>query len=273
MIITRSGFFKRGYNLSAPPGGGYYPNKPSNYGLNGKITEIDFSQLIPFTPPYNQDCPIPGLPSWAAIYQDTGADPSHWSLLSDPTATQSPPGVWKAQWTAGVYPSTHGLGNIFTSPAFGTSGRVYASMVTKFDYVDQNDWHPISNKWVNIECNASQLLMQLKEGSYYRHVEELSFTNGSWWGDDNPVPGENHLGAQVSNIVVPINAWNQIELLIDIPLGIIKVWQNNVLTSSYTPPFVSNEINTFGFNAFRGGGGETLLHNIAWNYDHFYLAW
>ena len=141
-----------------------------------------------------------------------------------------------------------------------------------FDF-DASQWHPISNKFVNIEGNNSLLLVQLNEGGNWRHAEELGFSGASFWVDNSVRAGELHLPGQLSNGPVPTRQWVQIEVLIDIPGHVFKIWQNGVLTTNATPTFNSSSITTVGWNAFRGGGGETLSADLAWRYDDFFLAW
>jgi hypothetical protein len=258
-------------------GGPLYPNKPPSYT---NTTEINFSQAIPSTPPFDQDTPITGT-DWFGIWQ-ADASPTMWQQTTDATAPQSPPGIWRAHWAPGSYGggvigegAGHGIGSLFTRAMSGTN-RIYFSLRCYFEFPNASYWHPISNKFVNIECNNSLLLNQLFEGNgaVWRHAEELAFTGSSWWADNNTTPGENHIGGIVDNRAVPINQWTQLEGLIDIPGGTYKMWQDGVLTTNVpSPPFVSSNMQTFGIFAFRGGGGETLNADLFYRYDHFHLAW
>jgi hypothetical protein len=119
--------------------------------------------------------------------------------------------------------------------------------------------------------------MQLREGgNNWRHAEELGFGSPycSFFVDGGTnFPCETHIAGQVANPAVPNRQWVQIEVLIDIPNHIYKIWQNGVLTTNATPTFASTNINTVGIYAFRGGGGETLSTDLYYKYDHFFIAW
>ena len=168
---------------------------------------------------------------------------------------------------------TYGPGNVFLSS--GTT-RLYMSLRCFFQFPNSTFWHPISNKFVNLSGDHSQILMQLDEQGNWRHAEELGFGNPyySFFVDNGTsVPGETHLPGQVANPAVPVNQWVQFEVLIDIPNHVYKIWQDGVLTTNATPTFASTKINTVGINAFRGGGGETLSTDLYYKYDHFFIAW
>jgi hypothetical protein len=244
--------------------GGPYPNRPASFTQS---SEIDFSQSIPSAPD-NVDRPISGAPGWNMIYFG-----SNWSKTAD--------GAWQGRWAPGSYGggvigsgSGHGIGNVFTYAANGTN-RLYMSMRVYMDF-DAANWHPISNKFVNLEGDHSLILMQLKEGGHWRHAEELGFGGGytSFFVDGGTdQPGEAHIPGQVDNRAVPNREWTQIEVLIDIPNRIYKIWQDGVLTTNAAPTFASTRINTVGVYAFRGGGGETLNTDLGYKYDHFLIAW
>ena len=118
--------------------------------------------------------------------------------------------------------------------------------------------------------------MQLREGGNWRHAEELGFgapyTN-FYVGRGTDAPGEDHIPGQVANPAVPNRQWIQIEVLVDIPNHVFKIWQDGILTTNATPTFASTKITTVGINAFRGGGGETLSTDLFYRYDHFFIAW
>jgi hypothetical protein len=137
-----------------------------------------------------------------------------------------------------------------------------------FDF-DASQWHPISNKFVNLETDKGLILVQLNEGGNWRHAEELA--SPGFGVDNNGQPGS--IPGQVDNRPVPVRQWTQIEVLVDLPGHVFKVWQDGVLTTNATPTFGSTKITTFGINAFRGGGGETLTTDLYWKYDHFFIAW
>ena len=253
--------------------GGVYPNRPAAFAQS---TEIDFSQAIPALPD-DRDQPIAGAPGWNMIYFG-----DRWSKTTDASAPQSAPSIWQGHWAPGSYGGGvigqgggHGIGNVFTY-ATGATNRLYLSMRVKFDF-DPSLWHPISNKFVNLQGDHSQILMQLREsGSYWRHAEELGFGSPytSFFVDGGTsAPGEAHIAGVVANPAVPNGQWVQIEVLIDIPNHVYKIWQDGVLTTNATPTFASTVINTVGVYAFRGGGGETLTTDLYYKYDHFFVAW
>lgn len=244
-----------------------YPNRPAAFT---KSTQIDFSQPIPSLPD-DRDRPIAGT-DWNMIYFG-----GSWS---------SSAGVWSGHWAPGAYGGGvigagggHGIGNVFTygpnAAWVNVAGitRLYASLRVSFDF-DSTQWHPISNKFVNIEGDHSLFLVQLNEGGNWRHAEELGSTGYPSFGVDfNRSAGDVHLAGQIDNRPVPTRQWVQLEILIDIPNHVFKVWQDGVLTTNAAPTFASTKIRTFGINAFRGGGGETLTTDLAYKYDHFFLAW
>jgi hypothetical protein len=263
---------------SPPAPGALYPNRPVSFT---QTSEIDFSQAVPGLPD-TQDRPISGAPGWFMIFHGgTIAQGGKWDKVTDGTALQSPSDVWQGHWAPGSYGGGiigqgggHGIGNLFTRPA-GAPKRLYMSLRVKFDF-DASLWHPISNKFVNIVGDHSQILMQLKEGGNWRHAEELGFSGFPSFFIDNAAsnpPNSIHYNQQVSNVPVPNRQWTQIEVLIDIPNKIYKIWQDGVLTTDATPTFASTQINAVGVYAFRGGGGETLTTDLYFKYDHFFVAW
>jgi hypothetical protein len=255
--------------VSDPAPAGLYPNRPASYT---RSSEIDFSQSVP-TGSDQIDQPIAGT-SWNMIYYG-----GNWTKATDASAPQSAPGIWQGRWAPGSYGGGvigqgggHGIGNVFTRAPSGTS-RLYMSMRVYFDF-DASLWHPISNKFVNLEGDHSQILMQLREGGDWRHAEELGSSGfSSFWVDNRATSGETHLAGQVDNRAVPNRRWVQIEVLIDLPNRVFKIWQDGVLTTNATPNFASTEINTVGIYAYRGGGGETLNTELFYKYDHFFIAW
>jgi hypothetical protein len=249
--------------------GGSYPNRPASFT---RSSEIDFSQAVP-SQPDNVDRPISGT-DWNMIYFG-----NNWTKTTDANAPQSAPGIWQGRWAAGSYGggvlgqgSGHGIGNVFTYAPSGTN-RLYMSLRVYFDF-DASNWHPISNKFVNLEGDRSLILMQLMEGGEWRHAEELGSGGSSFFVDDGrDAPGEDHIAGQVDNRPVPNRQWTQIEILVDIPNHVYKIWQDGVLTTNASPNFASSRINAVGIYAFRGGGGETLNTDLYYRYDHFFVAW
>jgi hypothetical protein len=144
-----------------------------------------------------------------------------------------------------------------------------------FDF-DAADWHPVSNKFVNIFSNHSTILMQLREADNWRHAEELRAGDpySSFFVDDGVDDvNEDHIPGQIDNRAVPNRQWTHIEVLIDMPNHVFKIWQDGVLTTDAAPNFASTQMDEFGLYAFRGGGGETLENDLYYQYDHFFLAW
>lgn len=166
--------------------------------------------------------------------------------------------------TATGTPFGHGIGNIFTYTPSGAT-RLYWSGHLRFGFPDATYWHSISNKFVNIETNAGLILVQLREGSNWRHAEDLG---SGFFIDPSNSPG------QVDNRAVPVNQNVQIEVMIDLTNHIFKVWQDGVITTNTAAAnFAGSSIVGFSINTFRGGGGETLAADLTYQYDHFRLAW
>jgi hypothetical protein len=238
-----------------PPSDTSAPNRPAGWTNS---TRLDFSQAVPSLPD-DRDRPIPGAPAgWNMIYFGT-----NW---------QSAGGQFIGTWSPGSYGggvigqgSGHGIGNVFTTTPTRVT-RLYLRMRVYFDHA-ADQWHPISNKFVNIETDAGLLLVQLKEGSYWRHAEELVNGGRSWWIDRENSPG------MVDNRPIPVRQWVRLEVLIDLPNRVFKVWQDGVLTTDARPTFSATRLNGVGWNAFRGGGGETLTSTLRYRYDDFLVAW
>ncbi len=247
-----------------------YPNKPAGYTTS---TTYDFST----TPPGNADTdqPIPAASGWYNIY-NVG-----WTLTTDSgasgakpsgSAPASPPSIWQGRWDPGSYGggiigqgSGHGIGNIFYYLPGGVN-HIYISLRHAVDAA--YDWHPISNKFLNIEAGptAHLLLMQLNEGGNWCHCEQLGTSN--FYIDPANTPG------QVNNDAIPTGQWNHFEILIDLAAATWKVWLNGTLrTNASSVPFAVSQLSMVGFYAFRGGGGETLASTMYWYYDHIHLAW
>ena len=123
--------------------GGLYPNRPASFTQS---SEIDFSQTIPSLPD-NVDRPISGSGTWLEhdlLRVELEQDRSGWQRTG------------RGHWAPGSYGGGvigqgggHGIGNVFTYAASGTN-RLYMSMRVYFDF-DASLWHPISNKFVNLE--------------------------------------------------------------------------------------------------------------------------
>jgi hypothetical protein len=254
-----------------------YPNRPAAFTQS---SEIDFSQAVPGMPD-DVDRPIAGT-NWKVISHYSGpvsAPIPNWTQTTDASARQSAPGIWQGHWAPGPYGGGvigqgggHGIGNVTTSTPSIT--RLYMSTRVYFDFAAA-DWHPISNKFVIIEGNNGNnlILVQLRENGDWRHAEELG-PGGSFYVDGGAsFPGEKHIPGQLDNRAVPTRQWVQIEVLIDLPGHVFKIWQDGVLTTNATPTFVSTTMTTVGVHAFRGGGGETITKDLYWKYDHFFIAW
>lgn len=247
-----------------PPSVGTYPNRPASYTAS---SDLDFSQAVPGAPD-NVDRPILGAPSG-------------WNMIFFGTSWTSANGQWTGSWVPGSYGGGvigqgggHGIGNIFYYP--GNTSRLYMSIRAYFD-MTASQWHPISNKFVNIECNNSLILVQLQEANrHWRHVEELGKTGGSWYIDPDPTQAANepHIAGQIANPPVPVRQWTQIEVLVDLPAKTLKVWQDGLLTTDgKNLPFKSTTCYTPAWNAFRGGGGETITTPFNWQYTDAFIAW
>lgn len=248
-----------------PPPIGSYPNKPASLT---RTSGLDFSQPIPSLPD-NVDRPIPGAPAG-------------WNMIYFGTSWTSAGGQWTGRWDTGSFGGGvigqgdgHGIGNVFAYP--GSVTRLYLSIRAYFD-MTASQWHPISNKFVNIECNNSLILVQLRENNpgHWRHVEELGFVGGSWYIDPDPTQfaNEPHLAGQIANPPVPVRQWTQIEVLVDLPAKTLKVWQDGILTTDgKNLPFKSTSCHTPGLNAFRGGGGETITAAFTWRYEDLLIAY
>jgi hypothetical protein len=152
--------------------------------------------------------------------------------------------------------------------------RLYCSVWVYFEYPDAGtaDWHSISNKFINLETNGpvpgSNTLVEVYEGGKWLHASELASGTSMDAGT-----------GQVDNNPVLTNQWNQVEMVIDIPNKLWKVWLNGTLKSDSTQrpggqyPFIQTSIVSFSIKSFRGGGGEYLASDLHWRYDHIYLAW
>jgi hypothetical protein len=267
-------------NLSAGSGGGNtgFPNRPANYT---NATSIDFSQAPVSSGNDQIDRAIAGATGWNMIFfLNNGTDfpgQPNWSKISDSSAIQSPPDVWRGHMPKGTWaPDTgHGMGNVFSRVMAGTT-KVYVSMRALFEFPDgASNWHPISNKFLYVPTDGEThaILMQLVEGGNWRHAEELHPAGNFYVDNGIDAPGEDHIPGQIANPPVPTNEWVHFEIIIDLVGGVYRIWQNGVLTTDASPSFRSTSISMVEFTAFRGGGGETLTADIYYRYDHILVAW
>lgn len=245
-----------------PPVAGSYPNRPASYT---KSSVLDFSQPAPGDPKQNGqsvDAPIIGSDGWA-MYGNVG-----WKSNGN--------GTWTATFPAGAHGTDNagggwGVGNFFRHmPERPT--RLYAAI----DITFTGPLHKISNKWLNIECSNSLLLVQLREGNYVLHAEQLINGGASFWVDGNTQPNELHLpGRLLPEPTITTGVPHKIETLIDPAARTWKIWLDGVLTTNASNlPFSCSNMVTIGWNAFRGGGGETNLPtDVTWTVNEVLLAW
>lgn len=250
-----------GGGTDGPTGGATYPNQPA--GL-GHMTEIDMSQ----TPPTSgADVAIENAPGWNAIYMNGG-----WTAQSDPSAPQSPPGIWRVTFPAGSHgapDSGWGVGNLYTTALGAGVTRLYVSLWIRFDpmYV----LHRISNKFLNLESYGASayenILVQINEGGNWFHFEELA-NGGDFFADP-----------QV-NTAPTLGAWHQLEVDLDVTGGHARIWLDGQLRTDAMTDLIADRTTGFGVYAFRGGGGEcpacaapALPRDVFYDLDHVYLAW
>ena len=243
------------------PGGAGYPNQPSGFT---HTVEIDLSQ----TPPTSgADVAIAGATGWNAIYMSGG-----WTAQTDPSAPQSPPGIWRVTFPEGSHGAPDagwGVGNLYTTALGAGVTHLYVSLWIRFDpsYL----LHGISNKFVNLESYGANeyenILVQINEGGNWFHFEELA-NAGSYFADP------------IVNTAPSFGAWHQLEIDLDIAGGRARIWLDGVLRTDGSTDFVAERTVGFGIYAFRGGGGEcascavpALARDVYYDLDHIYLAW
>jgi hypothetical protein len=252
-----------------PKGSGFYPNLPATWSTS---RQINFSDAVP------ADVGGSGQAIGSTGFTMVPASYTFWTKTSDATAPQSQPDTWVGHMASGSYGggvvgsgSGHGIGGVLT--ALSSITRLYASVRIYFDYPDTSFWHSISNKFLFIQGDTGLILVQLSEGGYWLHAEELASPTSIFVDPGTDHPGEDHIPGQLSNTTVPVGQWMQIEVEIDLVNHIFKIWRDGTLTTDATPTFTSTAITEFKLDFFRGGGGETLTSDLNWKIDHIYLAW
>jgi hypothetical protein len=245
-----------------------FPNKPVSY-----TNSIDFncSQNPVQSPPANDqvDNPIPGGNGWNMIYFGTS-----YQKVTDSTDPQSPSDVWRLFWPSATgtigQGGGRGIGNMFIT--IGTTNRMYLCVHILFEpgYV----WHPISNKFINIENSNSLYLVQLREGSYWLHCEQLGFAGENFYIDPENTAG------QVNNTAITVGDWHRIEMVIETGNGAAgagtwKTWLDGTIqTNASGLTFRNANMTGLGLNAFRGGGEEDgTVPDMYWRYGNIHLAW
>lgn len=184
-------------------------------------------------------------------------------------------GDYRDTTQGGTAPGGHGIGNFFLYPT-GTPTKAYCSAVMKITGAAQGT----SNKWLNYQTDVSggQILTQLDENGLALHCEELTGQLGDVFIDEGTtISGETHVnGKRLRNDAFFGGAIHQVEVLIDLTPGnkIMRTWLDGVPQTDATGlPFVSTSFNTFGWNQFRGGGGETIAADFTHVYYDIYLEY
>lgn len=236
---------------------------------------INFSQTPPNTQPANSDIPIvgSGSPGWAMIYY---ANPTAWSKITDVSAPMDS-NVWQCDIAAGTHGDVSngwGSGNVFTNMSgVGTRTKLYSSLIFKVssDY----HWHQISNKFVFMSAN--NFLIQLKEGTWWLHAENLG---GGQWLDPGSGPLNGATLIEHNNGDISKGVWHELEFLLEQSGGVCKVWLDGVLRTHATGITYSGTFNEYNITLHRGGGGEcascgspVIPNDCEMFYNDFYIEW
>jgi hypothetical protein len=222
---------------------GWLANKPDH--LQTHMTTLDFSQDVPpWTGPRVMDTAIPGS-DWFLIFDDNLAGTgTNFTALSDATEPVSGPGAWELHFEAGTFDDGHGAGNIFypmSEPEF------YFCMAHWWDpdYV----WHPVSNKFLNL--SDDNFLIQSKESDRWLAAHNLQTAQ---------------LYPTIDNSPIELGVWHVLEVYLKKGTvdGRIQIWLDGVLRTDITGDVRGDggDFGWFGVYGFRGGGGETLPHDI-----------
>src|ERR1041385_4533745 len=231
---------------------GFYPNRPSNYAT--VLAEFDGSATVPDNP--GVDRPIAGT-SWWTIFDNAPDGTSDWTKVSDPTAPQSGPDVWRLRFYPGTWSIGHGFGNLYTNlPA--TNRELYLSLQIKWD--SQFEWNT-STKLLWFDAGA--ILFPVLESGVWLNADMLGLTTPMWY---NP---------QV-NTPITLGVWHHIELVLKRGNpGTIQIWLDGVLRTNYTNanvPEPNNVWSHFLLTGHLGGGGMTKLRDSYYWIDHILIA-
>jgi hypothetical protein len=231
---------------------GFYPNRPSNYTT--VLAEFDGSATVPDNP--GVDRPIAGT-SWWTIFDNAPDGTSDWTKVSDPTAPQSGPDVWRLRFYPGTWSIGHGFGNLYTNlPA--TNRELYLSLQIKWD--SQFEWNT-STKLLWFDAGA--ILFPVLESGVWLNADMLGLTTPMWY---NP---------QV-NTPITLGVWHHIELVLKRGNpGTIQIWLDGVLRTNYTNanvPEPNNVWSHFLLTGHLGGGGMTKLRDSYYWIDHILIA-
>jgi hypothetical protein len=235
-----------------PSQSGFYPNRPSNYTT--VLAEFDGSATVPPNP--GTDRPIAGT-SWWTIYDNAPDGTSDWTKVSDPTAPQSGPDVWRLRFYPGTWDIGHGFGNLYTNlPA--TNRELYLSLQIKWD--SQFEWNT-STKLLWFDAGA--ILFPVLESNNWLNADMLGLTTPMWY---NPQ----------FNSPVTLGVWHHIELVLKRGNpGTIQIWMDGVLRTNYTSANVPEPNNSwahFLLTGHLGGGGMTKLRDSYYWIDHILIA-
>ena len=240
--------------VSQPPSGSaVYPNRPTNYST--VLGEFDASASVPAGGQTQRV--VVGTP-WSVIYDgiNGGTTGSNWTRVSDATAPQSPPYVWQLHFPPGTWDTGHGFGNLFTTLP-PTNSELYLSLWIKWD--PNYEWHPISNKFLWFD--AGQILVQALEGGTYLHAEDLDIP--TWFTPQTNTP-------------ITLGVWHHVEVqLVRGAAGMVKVWMDGGLKTSYTGTLISPANNAwadFVLTGHRGGGAFTNTRDSYYWVDHIFIA-
>jgi hypothetical protein len=256
-------------SIAAPPQGGLYPNRPSNY--TNVTAEMDFGQAVPAgPPPSGVDRVVSGANKgrWAVIYDEAemGGTGSNWSQMTDATAPLGG-GVWRLrQGPPGPYGGGvlgqgpgFGFGNVFTTSVPGNANELYFSLRIKWDA--NYEYHPISTKF--LWFSPGGILIQLHEGGNWLRPEILD-AGYEWWGTP-----------QV-NTQPQWGVWHHIEVLIKRGnQGSIQIWMDGQLRSNFTNirvPLANGAWADFNLTGHLGGGGMTKTRDSYYWIDHILIA-
>jgi len=250
---------------TAPPPGGLYPNLPG--GLSA-ISDIDFSNAVPANSgPFTKL--IVGGQGWLI----NGAT-NNIAAISDANDLISPSGVWEVNFAAGSYGGGivgQGDGTGFADIGIDLYGRAPVGFKSKLYFAedvwwDSNfEWHPISNKFFELDNEGMQLLIQSRDQNGYLRPEEL--VSGT-------VSGGN-LGA------FSLGVHHRLEIYLEYGApgaSLIKLWLDGTLRinnpTATLNGFASgtNHYQDLYLRNYRGGGGEIKTRASQIRYGHAHIA-